>query len=175
MHAASQGNEALIDKLLNAGANVNSQYTLLRAVAVGHEAIVDKLLQAGADVNQDDILLEAVGNGNEAIVDKLLQAGANLSEHVLLKAVEIGHGAIVDKLLLAIVDVNNTRDICFSPLVAAVSRKDGAMVVKLLNAGACLVQNTSSINLTRLTETSNNWDLSFVDRVLQEFSEAKPE
>lgn len=172
--AVRDGWWAIIDKLLSAGATPKANDSLRWATRKGNEEVVDKLLHAGADVNGKDVLLTAVEHGYEAICHRLLLAGANPTQPVLLKAVELGHHAIVDKLVLAGVDVN-TGDFCLSPLVLAVSRKDEAMVLKLLNAGACFGHNTISNDPIKFADIFAQWDLSFLDRVLQKFAEVKSE
>lgn len=86
--AARQGNKALINLLLEAGASVNQQSedrgntALMDAVAGGFTEVCELLLEAGTDVNlksKDDqtALIISVGKNDVAISGLLLKHGAN--------------------------------------------------------------------------------------------------
>lgn len=162
---------AIIDKLLEAGAKVEKGNTLWSAVRHGDESMVDKLLKAGALVNEY-ALLAAVEQDQEGILDRFLSAGGKATARVLRKAVELGKSSMVDRLIRSGVDVN-TPDISLSPLVLAVSTKDEAMVLQLLKAGASFGKPNDSSDLSIFIHTSSQWDLGFVDNVLQKFTKAK--
>ncbi|HOJ99045.1 MAG: ankyrin repeat domain-containing protein [Treponemataceae bacterium] len=86
--AARSGNRAMVDLLIDAGAQVNlrsedrGSTALMDAVSGGFYEIVEDLLEAGTDVNiksKDDqtALVIAVGKGDPQLVKVLLEHGAN--------------------------------------------------------------------------------------------------
>lgn len=142
-------------------------YTLLVIVARGYTTVVDKLLNAGADVNyrlesadlnyrpkHADLnyrfgsagfryispLCVAASKGFEEIVIKLLNAGADVNMNpgytALYTAVVNGHDTIVGRLLEAGADVNLFSEVHGPALYAARVRGHKAIVNKLLKAGA---------------------------------------
>ena len=151
--AAMHGREAVVQRLIAAGANVNAVNAgdgltaLLLAASFGHGAIVDRLLAAGADVNavlEDGIsvLMSAAEEGYLAVVNRLLDAGAlvnavdNHGRTALLLTASHGHGAIVDRLLAAGADVNAADEDGDSALIVAAKQGHEAVVARLLRAGA---------------------------------------
>lgn len=113
--AAMHGREAVVQRLIAAGANVNAVNAgdgltaLLLAASFGHGAIVDRLLAAGADVNAadedgDSALIVAAKQGHEAVVARLLRAGANVGavdtegRTALQLAVLNGHQAAANRI-----------------------------------------------------------------------------
>ena len=100
--AATNGDAAAVQAVLNAGANVDSadyfddsRYGITPLYAAsqhGHEAVVKVLLHAGANVDNTQVighaptpLHAAVIKGNEAIVRALLDAGADLNRRFCRK------------------------------------------------------------------------------------------
>ncbi|KAF8248509.1 ankyrin, partial [Wilcoxina mikolae CBS 423.85] len=90
--AAYRGYYQILDTLLHAGANCNSEpgdhgLTALQAAAdSGNMAIVERLLEAGADVNANPCeelgrtaLQAAADGGHLDIVERLLDAGAHVN------------------------------------------------------------------------------------------------
>ncbi len=81
----------------------------MSAAGYGHEAVVNRLLAAGADVNAVNVdgrsaLMWAAEGGDEAIVDRLLAAGANVEaldtqgRTALQLAVQRGDQAVADRI-----------------------------------------------------------------------------
>jgi len=86
--AARENNRAMVDLLIDAGANVNlrsedrGNTALMDAVAGGFTPIVEDLIEAGTDVNIQSkdgqtALIIAVGKGDVELCKKLLEAGAD--------------------------------------------------------------------------------------------------
>jgi hypothetical protein len=86
--AAREANRAMVDLLIDAGANVNlrsddrGNTALMDAVAGGYSQIVEDLIEAGTDVNIQSkdgqtALIIAVGKGDVELCKKLLDAGAD--------------------------------------------------------------------------------------------------
>jgi len=116
MYAAWKGDTAIVNALLQKGAEVNAKNkygltALIRAVAKGHTSIVKTLLQKGAVVNvKDNIvgmtpLLSATLHDDTTIMQILLANGANVSAQdnggntALMDAVIDGHMVAVQVLL----------------------------------------------------------------------------
>ena len=90
--AAQEGHTAIVELLLQAGADVNAKYStdsgptaLQLAVEGGHLAVIERLLQAGAGANAEPSLWNgrtalqaAAGGGHLAVVERLRQAGATM-------------------------------------------------------------------------------------------------
>ena len=153
IRAASDGDGVAVQRLLDAGADVNHAttdgFTALIAAAVrGHDAIVQQLLAAGADVNHANdqgftALIVAAATDHDAIVQQLLAAGADVNhandqgDTALIFAAATDHDAIVQRLLAVDgIDVNHATDTGFTALIAAAATDDDAMVQRLLDAGA---------------------------------------
>ncbi|KAH6983699.1 heterokaryon incompatibility protein-domain-containing protein, partial [Ilyonectria sp. MPI-CAGE-AT-0026] len=91
-HAAANGQEAVVQQLLDKGAAVDTRDTegrtpLSHTAANGHKAIVQQLLNKGADVNERDTedrtpLSYAAANGQKAVVQLLLDKGAAVTVKV---------------------------------------------------------------------------------------------
>ncbi|MCB9726209.1 MAG: ankyrin repeat domain-containing protein [Spirochaetaceae bacterium] len=85
--AARQGDAALVERLLGAGADParapeGQDTALIAAASRGHLAIVERLLEAGADVNRRGArrmtaLMAAASNDHVEVVERLLAAGAD--------------------------------------------------------------------------------------------------
>lgn len=130
--AASLGNEAVVEMLLKAGADVTQSGTLRAAARGGHEGVVRLILGAGADARGESALYAAARGGHEAVVDILLGAGADAcGSGVLGVAARGGHGAVVKQLLQAGANANE-----WLVLDSAVSGGHEAVVDTLLSAGA---------------------------------------
>jgi ankyrin repeat protein len=123
--ACLNGNGAMVDLLLKAGADANGtlpsgETMLMIASRTGKVEAVRALIAAGANVNakesrgQQTALMWAAAEGNGEAVGALLHAGAELNTRVdsgftaYLFAVREGHIGVVRTLLKAGVDVNET-------------------------------------------------------------------
>jgi beta-lactamase regulating signal transducer with metallopeptidase domain len=120
--AAERGNVSDIDKLLNAGANVNCVLDgdgspLIGAARRGHLAAVRLLLDRGADVNMavsgdGNPLIMAAREGHTEVVALLLDRGANINqvvpedENALIQASAEGELEVVKLLVTRGADVN---------------------------------------------------------------------
>jgi ankyrin repeat protein len=132
-YAAQNGYEAVVEKLLTAGADVNTagtddkgciQTVLQVAAGGGHLAVVEKLLAVGANVNAaaasftgGTALQAAAGRGHLAVVEKLLAVGANVNAAAdwyggtaLQLAAGGGHLDVVEMLLTVGADVDAATD-----------------------------------------------------------------
>ncbi|KAI9642834.1 hypothetical protein NHQ30_008567 [Ciborinia camelliae] len=112
-HYAGLGNLEIIQKLLDAGADIHggnghNRNPLIVAARHCHEDIVDLLLERGADPNNYEAqqrgppLAAAINSGSIAIVRKLLDYGAKIDEYgssFLRRAVRLEHTAMVELLL----------------------------------------------------------------------------
>jgi uncharacterized protein len=86
MNAISMNNEAMVDKLLNAGANprVHDADALHYAIEFKRPAMVQKLLDKGADINArkqngNTPLMEAIEMENTEIINLLIDRGADVN------------------------------------------------------------------------------------------------
>lgn len=137
LHVAARcGHEAMVDRLLAAGANIYTHGVLNAAVRGGQDTILDKLLEAGADINSeslrggDTVLGIAAQMCNRSMVDKLLEAGANVNAlGVLYSAFLGGDQAIIERLLTA------GARICPGLLVELVGRGHRAAIDRVIKAG----------------------------------------
>ncbi|KAF8542006.1 ankyrin repeat-containing domain protein [Trichophaea hybrida] len=190
--AAQVGHLAVVERLLQAGADVNTEPSnsngrtaLWAAAKGGHHAVVDRLLQAGADVNAkpsyDDgrtALQAAAGGGHQAVVERLLQAGADVNAKpsyddgrtALQAAAGGGHQAVVERLLQAGADVN-AKPSNYSgrtALQAAAGGGHQAVVERLLQAGADVNAKPSNHRgRTALQAAAGGGHQAVVERLLQ--------
>lgn len=120
--ACINGNAAIVDALLAAGADPNlalpgGETPLMTAARTGKLAAVQALLTRGADVNSklpggQTALMWSAAEGHTAVVDALLAAKANVQASVdtglnaLLFAVRAGHLDTVRALLKSGMDIN---------------------------------------------------------------------
>ncbi|KAK4656916.1 hypothetical protein QC762_0040510 [Podospora pseudocomata] len=154
-YAAQNGHEAVVKKLLAAGADVNaaaatSETALQAAAGGGHLEVVEKLLAAGADVNNTSCgqtaLEVAAEGGYLEVVEKLLAAGADVNaaaatysgQTALQAAAGGGHLEVVEKLLAAGADVNAAAATSGGQTALQAAAGGGYLEVveKLLAAGA---------------------------------------
>ena len=90
MDAAGQGQERVVELLLQRGADINTQSingltALMTASHYGHERVVDYLLQHGADANLQNstgltALMLAAKRGHERVVGLLIWHGAEINK-----------------------------------------------------------------------------------------------
>jgi ankyrin repeat protein len=133
--AAFGGNRAVVEALLNAGADPNfletTAWPLSNASGQGHPQIVELLLDHDAEVDSLDedggtALSDAAAGGHLEIVEVLLEAGANARpkdkyvKPAIIYAAEKGHRSIVDRL---------------SPLSTAKDRQQAGLVLQLAEQG----------------------------------------
>ena len=153
LRAAYNGEEAMVLRLLDKGANIEARNPsngtpLICACERQHEGVVDILLLSGADVHAEDdfgwkpIHRALVNKGGERIVGLLLSRDANVNAHdayrktPLHHAIEKGDDHMVNFLLNAGADIE-ARDIAErTPLLTAIEARLEIMVRILLENGA---------------------------------------
>ena len=120
---------------------------LYLAAQNGHEALVQFLIEAGADINRalddgDTPLIVAAQNGQVAVVRALIKSGADVNkarfdgETPLFIAAEKGHEPVVRVLIEAGAEVNTAWDNGATPLRIAAVNGHEAIVHILSDAGA---------------------------------------
>ncbi|KAI4183453.1 MAG: hypothetical protein LQ346_006330 [Caloplaca aetnensis] len=151
--AAKGGHLAIVERLLQAKANVNAAPYFMTALQVaaekGYLAVVERLLQAKADVNAPPAhndgrtaLQAAAKWGHLNVVERLLQAKADVNAsstgcwNPLQAAAYGGHIDVVERLLQAKADVNATGSVGWDPLRAAAYGGHIDVVERLLQAKA---------------------------------------
>lgn len=180
--AAADGYEIAVERLLQAGADVNAPcskdtgWTALDAAVMGgHSAVIDRLLVAGAystrSVNGLAILHEVAQEvGHGADVQKLFGVANNESRTALELAAEAGHDSMIQWLLSAGAEVN-TRNLNWPALTALRAAAEGGhavIVERLLEAGANVNTRASSdTGYTALQAAAENGHGAIVERLLQ--------
>jgi ankyrin repeat protein/predicted Ser/Thr protein kinase len=150
--AAARGDLAIVNSLLDAGADVNEQDSdgwsaLIGAVDRGHAEIARLLLDRGADANaarQSGVtaLIIAASRGDQQTVEMLLSHEAEVNAQdtdgwsALTAAADRGHFEIARLLLDRGADVNAARQSGMTSLIVAASRGDQMLVKTLLDHGA---------------------------------------
>ncbi|UDM51323.1 ankyrin repeat domain-containing protein [Cupriavidus sp. MP-37] len=155
--AASAGDQALVSRLLAAGASARAadeqgRSALLAAVQNRRTEVARMLLLAGADVNLKDAdanspFLLAAATGQADMVRLALAHGADLASTdryhgtALIAASQQGHVEVVKLLLKAGIAVDHVNDLGWTALLEAVILGDGSAryedtVQLLLDAGA---------------------------------------
>ncbi|KAK4656897.1 hypothetical protein QC762_208180 [Podospora pseudocomata] len=190
-YAAQNGHEAVVKKLLAAGADVNtstatsSGRTALQAAAGrGYLEVVEKLLIAGADVNTTvtfrgrTALQAAAEGGYLEVVEKLLAAGADVNaaaaicdgRTALQAAAGGGYLEVVEKLLIAGADINAITTGSLNSQTALQAAAGGGylkVVEKLLVAGANVNAITITFNgRTALQAAAGGGYLKVVEKLL---------
>jgi ankyrin repeat protein len=120
MYASQRGHVAIVDKLIESGADINkcTDWNALHLASEnGHINIVNKLIDAKIDVNiinktGDTALIIASKNGNTGIVNALIESGADVNIEkktgatALIAASIFGHINVVNALIDAKANVN---------------------------------------------------------------------
>lgn len=120
---------------------------LQAAAGAGHCSIVERLIQAGADVEDGYALMRAATGGHLSTVERLIQAGVNVdvkggyNKSMLTEVATIGHFPVMKRLIQAGADINSLGPISPSrdgptPLIAASIAGHFSIVAWLLEAGA---------------------------------------
>jgi ankyrin repeat protein len=192
--ASAGGHIQIVERLLEAGANVNAAAgsgsggrTALQAASEGgHIQVVEWLLKAGADVNaaaaRDSgrtALQAASAGGHIQVIDRLLNSGADVNaaagsgsggRTALQAASEGGHIQVVEWLLKAGADVNATaaRDSGRTALQAASAGGHILVIDRLLNSGADVnaAAGSGSGGRTALQAASEGGHIQVIDRLL---------
>jgi ankyrin repeat protein len=154
LHAAvDTGNEAIVQMLLDAKADVNLEsptyhpFAIQVAAVKGHEAIVRLLLEANADPNvqggeYSTALQAAACHGHDGAVGLLLDGGADVDllkrhgYHALYVVASKGYEATMRLLIGAGADVNYHCGSWGTAICAAAQRGNATMVKLLLDAKA---------------------------------------
>ncbi|RYP11971.1 hypothetical protein DL767_011540 [Monosporascus sp. MG133] len=157
--AAEGGHEAVMQQLLETGADVHARgkdgrTALSYAAERGHEAVVQQLLETGADIHARDkdgrtALSYAAERGHEAVVQLLLKSG----QMSLRWAVETGDVEVVKLFLDRGADVVLPNKDGWTPLITA-SSKGYVDMVRLLLA-------TSGVNADLKDSKSGQTPLSW--------------
>ena len=174
MDAASQGDTATVQALLQAGAEVNTAATLggkcalILAAENRHAATLQVLIQAGAKIDHvtsrgNTALICAATNGDIASLQLLLQAGAMVdhanchSATALLYAAKRGETDTVQVLLRAGANIDHADIFGWTSVIYAASQGDTATVQALLDAGANagLMNKDSDTALLRAVRTQH--------------------
>ena len=151
--AAENGNAAVIEQLLKAGADPNStvrsgETPLMLAARTGRVPAVKALLSAGAKVNAKEdwngqtALMWAAAAGQGPAVQALIEGGAdirarsNAGTTPLMFAVRKGDMRSVQAMLAAGADVNEKRPDLATPLLVAIINGHEDLVDLLLDKGA---------------------------------------
>ena len=179
-NAAQGGHLAIVERSLQAGANVNTNTShlertaLQRVASEGHLPVIEKLFKAQANVNGDTTSLQAaISQDHLHVIERLLQAGADLKgvaegAKALGKAAREGDLPVIERLLPAGADVNAANS-CFTALQKAASAGKLEVVERLLQAGADVDAIGPSYYSTWTTlQAAAEWgNLEMVERLLQ--------
>ncbi len=171
MEAAGAGEEAMVEALLESGADVapaaNDGKTALHVAAqrVRNLAVVQRLIDAGADVNAGQVrlgwtpLVYAVHFGDAETVEALIRAGAGIPEGVSLLhfAARTGDTAKIRSILDAGAAVEGRDKWGMSPLMWA-CRPDRLEAVRLLIDAGAEVNARDDRGETALMKASKNWE-----------------
>jgi ankyrin repeat protein len=160
--ACENGNNAIVEALLAAGADANTRQrggesVLMIAARTGNKPSVEALLNRGADLNSKDrhgqtAIMWAAAEGHAPVVDLLLKKGADFKTPLdggftpLFFAIRGGHEDVIDLLLKAGADVNEAMQPKrragrgpqpgMTPLLMAVENGHFELALKLIKAGA---------------------------------------
>ena len=181
--AAEKGDLDAVEKLIAAGANVNStnkngETPVYIASKTGHEKVVEKLISSGADVNQITQysvtpLMIASGHGYDKIVEKLIAGGAIINKSAIsgLTALHLasmkGQEKAVEKLIVSGADVNKVDNSGITPLYLAASHGHDKLVKLLIVVGASVNKGDTKTNTTPLMVASLKGDIDVVRQLLQ--------
>ena len=181
--ASHNGNLAVVNALLAAGANVNHQdkngYTaLMSASDNGNLAVVNDLLAAGANVNHQDengntALMSASLNGNLAVVNALLANKANVDHQnnklisALMRASRRGHLDVVKKLLDSGANVD-LQDADGKTALMWASEEGHLEIVKNLLAYGAVPDQVAKKGWTALMYASMNGHLDVIKTLMHD-------
>ena len=148
--AAREGAVAVLEVLLEAGADVHASDGVGTALHFARTAeVAEILLAAGADVNarqaDGETPLHTTGRWNLGVLEVLLAAGADVDPRdsdgrtPLMRAALVSKIAVIEALLAAGADANSTDEEGWTLLHSAVrGRKNVTVIKSLLAAGADL-------------------------------------
>lgn len=174
--ACTNGNAAIVAKLLQAGANSNAvtpttgETVLMTAARTGKAEVITALLAAGSDVNVKEprqgqtALMWAVAERHAAVARTLLEHGADVRARStagftsLMFAARHGDLEIVRLLLAAGANVNETAADGSTPLLIATVRGHTTLAAFLLEQGAD--PNADSAGFTVLHWAAGSWEAS---------------
>lgn len=108
--AGEAGNMLILQRLLDAGADVNAHRAIATAAAAGHVEVMIKLIQTATD--QQNLPRESITRalqcaadaGHVLVVQPLLQAGADAAKIDIIKAAAKGHLDILTSLVQSAAD-----------------------------------------------------------------------
>ena len=193
LSACEQGNFALAEKLVTAGADVNGTddeetSPIIIAASNGDENIVRLLLMHGASVDKPNVmgwtpLLMSCLHGHVGITSYLIQNGADVHAQnnycacALLLAARGGHLSIVRLLLDAGLDVGPSTTVStsmceFTPLMTAAFYGHDAVVRLLSERGADVNYRTPSTGINALMLAALNGHMSTVQILIERGADA---
>ncbi|KAL8911353.1 MAG: hypothetical protein Q9172_007688 [Xanthocarpia lactea] len=165
--AAKGGHLAVVERLLQERADVDTWTALEAAAGGGHLAVVERLLQGKAHVEIAATVLQAAARGGHlAVVERLLQekADVNAAAAALKVAAGRGHLPVVERLLQGKAHV----EIAATVLQAAARGGHLAVVERLLQEKADVnAAATSQGGRTALQAAAEGGHLAVVERLLQ--------
>ena len=185
IHAARNGHQQCVNKLLRAGASVNfmsnNGYTALwHAVHMEQFICMDQLIGAGADVNVvydgETLLMWSAGKGYDKIVTKLIEAGSDLNISasdffldskvtLLMCATKGGHSDCALILLKAGANVNIKNRSEKTALMYAAAQDCGCL--KILTERGAYVNCRDSAGETALDYAVKNKRLCNIEHLLK--------
>ncbi|KAK7409497.1 hypothetical protein QQX98_008347 [Neonectria punicea] len=155
--AAENGQEGMVKRLLEKGANVDSflpsePHPLMLAVEHAHNGVIQLLLNAGADPNKKHEAgsIPLGRTADEGAVKLLLDAGANPDMRMsggctpLLEAAKHGRDAVAELLLSAGANPNQENPSGCTPLFVAATKGHERIVNLLLGTGKANLNSTTS-------------------------------
>jgi ankyrin repeat protein len=153
LKAAGKGDLKEVERLTKEGANLDAisqegHSALTNAIRTKQNKVAKFLLENGATTERSGFLVYkplhvAVSSGNLEMIVPLLDHGADIDETtahgtVLTQSIKAGRREITSLLLARNADLNLANHAIFSPLGAAVVRRDERVIRDLLKHGADL-------------------------------------
>lgn len=148
--ASSEGFSRIAERLVQAGAEINSKKdgstALYFACVAGNIDVIEKLLELGAETEVSTLigctpLMWACTQGNVDVVDRLLKGGAKVNacsvdgSTAFLWACEGGQLGIIDRMVIYGADIHRSNKHGVSPLLTAVRQGHVEAVDRLLSLG----------------------------------------
>lgn len=178
MQAASISDPAMVDVLIEAGADVNGRdkmrdTALNWAAYYGHAQVITSLLNAGADqslAGHGTAIEITMRRGHQAalavLIDKADKApNRSAKEMAMAEAATLGNLATVE-LLIPLMNPADTKDWAGRPLILAASRTGQSEVVSAMVAAGAPVDAVDAIGFTALFEAAREGHAATVRQLL---------